>query len=305
MKKTIQILSSLVGIVFLVSGIGKSVAAHEFSEILVQYGFDALRFFAPPIIIFEIALGLLLVFCIRQKLMSLIAGCFVFGLTVIFLYGHLFVSITDCGCFGEFRFLNTSPLFTYLRNTVLTGILLYIYLKSDNSHKETDANEIIIMACVLCAVCFITGYTFTSQNNSSTQYITKGKQVNVEIENSVLSEVLTLSKDSSYFVYVFSYTCPNCYNSIENLKQYERLGVADKVIAISMESDSLVMQDFNDFLNPNFEILHVSREQIIRIADQVPISFIVRNNVIEMKIIGSLPSGIFLLPQDENNPNNH
>ena len=300
MKKTIQILSSFVGIVFLVSGIGKSVGAHEFSEILVQYGSDALRFFTPPIIIFEMALGLLLIFGIRQKLMSLLACCFVLVLSMGLLYGHLFVDITDCGCFGEFKFLNTPPLFTYLRNLVMIVILLYVFFNSDNSHKETDVGEIMIMACILCAVCFITGYTFSGVNkNSSAQYITTGKQVNIEVENSVLSEFFTPSKDSSYLVHVFSYYCPSCYNSIENLKQYERLGVVDKVLGISLMTDSATIEEFNDIFNPNFEIVNFPHEQLARLVKQFPTSFIVRNNVIEMKIIGILPTGIFLIPQND------
>ena len=298
-QKTIQILSSLAGIVFLVSGIGKSLVVYEFSQNLMQYGFDEFQFLAPMIIIFEIALGLMLFFGIRQKLMSLIAMGYVVVLSLGYLYGHLFVNITDCGCFGHFSFLNTSPLLTYLRNFVLVCILLYIFLNSDNSQKTKELNEIIVMFCILSAVCFIMGYTFKEPNNETTHYITDGKRVNINVEKTTLSELLTFSKDSTYLVFAFTNSCPHCLNSIENLKQYERLGVVDKVVAVTFFADSTAIKKFDEIFEPNFQILNYSLEQLFRLTNQFPISYYVKNNEIKMEIRGVLPCGYLLQRQFE------
>jgi len=295
-EKTIKILSPLVGIVFLVSGIGKSVIAYDFSQILMQYGFDEFRFLAPMIIIFEIALGLVLFLGIRQKLMSLISLGFVTILSLGYLYGHLFVNITDCGCFGHFSFLNTPPFFTYLRNFVLICTFLYIFLNSDNSRKATELNEIIIMFFILCTVCFVTGYTFKESNNETTQYITDGKRVNVKVENTALGELITLSKDSTYLIFAFTYSCPHCLNSIENLKQYERLGIVDRVLAITHSTDTTTMKKFDEIFEPNFQILNFSPQQLFRLTNQFPVSYYVKNNTIKMEIRGVLPSGYLLDP---------
>jgi uncharacterized membrane protein YphA (DoxX/SURF4 family) len=293
MRKSLQILSLLAGIVFLISGIGKSVAVYEFSQILAQYEFDVLRFFAPLVIVVEIVLGLLLFFNAWLKQTSLLALCFVAVLSLGYFYGYFFVNITDCGCFGYFSFLNLPPLFTFIRNFVLMGILLLIFLKSNNLRKSPDKNEILIMGCILCAVCFITGYTFVEQKLDSTQYIAKEER----IENSVLSEFLTTSKDSTYLVFVFSYSCPHCYNSIENLKQYERLGVADKVLALSFTMDSTTMERFNDIFTPDFQIKNYPSKQLFRLSNQFPVSYYIQNNTIKFEIRGLLPCGYILRQQ--------
>ena len=297
MRNTLQILSPLVGIVFLISGIGKSIAAHEFSQLLAQYGFEALRFLAPPVIVLEAAVGVALFFGIRQRLTSLLALCFVAALSLAYLYGNLFANITDCGCFGRFSLLNTSPLFTYLRNFALLCALLYLFLKSGSSRKATDKSELTVMACILCAVCFATGYTFEEQKSDFTQYVTAGKNVNTEVKNTALGEFLTPSKDSTYLVFVFSYSCPHCYNSIENLKQYERLGVADRVLALTFTADSTTVEKFNGIFNPDFEVKTYPPTQLFRLTNQFPVSYYVKNNVIKMEIRGVLPCGYLLRQQ--------
>lgn len=297
MNNYVKILSPLVGIVFLVSGIGKSVVAYEFSEILMQYGFEAFRFFAPFVIIFEVAVGLLLFFSFRPKQTSLLALCFVVSLSLVFLYGHLFRDITDCGCFGQFSFLNLSPAFTYIRNVILAGILLYIFLKSSKACKAIEKTEIMIMAGILCAVCFIAGYTYVERNNSATQYVTKGENINTTVQNSVLGEFLTTSKDSTYLVFAFTYSCPHCYNSIENLKQYERLGVVDKVLALSFAVDSVTMGKFNDLFNPDFQIKNYPPQQLFRLTNQFPLSYYIKDNTIKLEIRGVLPCGYVLQQQ--------
>jgi len=297
MNKPVKILSPLVGIVFLVSGIGKSVVAYAFSEILMQYGFETLRFLAPFVIIFEVTMGLLLFFAFRPRQTSLLALCFVVALSLVYFYGHLFLNITDCGCFGQFSFLNLSPLFTYIRNFILVGILLYIFLKSNNSCKAIEKTEIVIITGILCAVCFITGYTYVKSNDSATQYITKGEHINTTIQNSVLGEFLTPSADSTYLIFAFTYSCPHCYNSIENLKQYERLGVVDKVLAVSFAADSITMGKFNDIFNPNFQIKNYPPKQLFQLTNRFPISYYIKNNRLKLEIRGVLPCGYILQQQ--------
>lgn len=295
MNKTLQILSSLVGIVFLISGIGKAITTYEFSQILSQYGFSALRFFAPIIIVFETAIGLLLFLNIRLKQTSLLALCFVAALSLAYLYGYFFADITDCGCFGHFSFLDASPFFTCIRNLILMGILLYTFLKSSHLQKPADKNENLIITSILCAVCLVTGYTFVDHNkNENTQYITEGKNVNIKVENSVFSEFLTLSKDSTYLIFTFSYGCPHCYNSIENLKQYERLGVVDRVLALSFTADSATIMKFNEIFNPNFQIKNYPPAQLFQLTNQFPTSYYIKDNIVRMRIHGLLPSGYLL-----------
>ena len=288
------------GIVFLISSIGKSLAVYEFSQILTQYGFDFLRYIAPFIIVIEAVLGLLLFFCFRLKLTSLLALGFVVGVSAAYIYGHFVMNVEDCGCFGYFSFLNMSPLFTFIRNFVLICILLYVFFKSDNSGKTIGKNEIVSITCVLCAVCFVTGYTYEKCENNLTQYVTEGNYANIDVNNSIFGEFHTFSKDSTYLVFVFSYSCPHCYNSIENLKQYERLGVADKIIGLSYAPDSAAIEKFNNIFNPNFPIKTTKPARLFQLTNQFPISYYVKDNTVKMEIRGILPCG-YILKKELNN----
>jgi uncharacterized membrane protein YphA (DoxX/SURF4 family) len=290
MRQPFQILSLLAGIVFLISGIGKSLATFEFSQILMQYGFDGFRFLAPVVIVFEVAAGMLLFFNILPRVTSFLALCFISAATIAFQYGYHFLNITDCGCFGHFSFLNMSPVFTFVRNVVLMCILLFIFFKSGNLKKYPDKIEMSIMISIMCAVCFVTGYTYVEQTNDSTQYVT----VEQDIETSVLCEFIETSEDSAYFVFVFSYTCPHCYNSVENLKQYEYLGVADKVIALSFAQGEAAMSRFNEIFKPNFQIKNYPHKELFRLTNQFPVSYYIKNNVIKMEIHGILPCGYLM-----------
>ena len=294
-SKCLNILSLFAGIVFLLSGIGKSVTVYDFSEILAQYGIESFRLLAPLIIVFEVVAGLLLFFHIKLKQTSLCALCFIFVLSLSHLCGYFFANITDCGCFGYLSFLNMSPLFTFIRNLSLMGVLLYIFLKSDNFYKLPDKSETIIITCILCVVCFVSGYSYVEHTGDISKYFGKWKNTDISVCNSVLGDFLNFSEDSTYFLFVFSYSCPHCYSSIENLKQYERLGVADRVLGITYTADSSTMGKFMEIFNPDFQIKNYQPEQLFRLTNRFPVSYYIKKNVIRMEIRGILPCGYFLL----------
>jgi uncharacterized membrane protein YphA (DoxX/SURF4 family) len=296
-RKLLKILSLIAGTVFLFSGIGKSLAANDFAQIFTQYGFESLRFLAPFIIILEVALGVLLFFYFRLKQTSFVALCFVAGLSLVYLYGYLFVNITDCGCFGYFSFLNMSPAFTFVRNFILICVLLCVFLNGDNSYKMMDKNEIAITLCILCAVCFVTGYTYVERHKDAMQYVANGKYSNTDVKNTVLGEFINFSKDSTYLVFAFSYSCPHCYNSIENLKEYERSGIADKVVALSFKTDTSSVNKFNNIFKPDFEIKIYPPKQLFQLTNQFPISYYIKNNKVKLEIHGVLPCWYILLQQ--------
>ncbi|MDR1552886.1 MAG: DoxX family protein [Prevotellaceae bacterium] len=294
MKKTSKLLSFIVAAVFLVSGIGKSLAVNDFSQILALYGFGGLRFFASFIIIIEVALGLLLFFGFRLKQTALVALCFVAALSAAYLYGYLFANLTDCGCFGYFSFLNLPPVFTFIRNLILICALLYVFLNSNNSYKAMERKEIAVILCILCAVSFVAGYTCT-EHSDATQYIANGQYANKDVENTILGEFSTFSQDSAYLVFVFSYSCPHCYNSVENLKEYEQSGMVDRIVGLSFTADTAVMNKFNDIFKPNFQIKNYHHSQLFQLTNNFPVSYYISNNRVKLEIRGILPCWYVLL----------
>ncbi|MDR0832909.1 MAG: DoxX family membrane protein [Candidatus Symbiothrix sp.] len=283
MNKKIEIYSLIAGIVFLISGIAKALSVNDFANLIAQYGFESLRFLAPLIVLAEILLGLLLVFQVGLKYTALLSASLVVLFTLIFVYGLIFNGIEDCGCFGKITVLNTSPVFTFIRNIVLIYLLLAVWRKSENNWQMSQWTVGVIVI-VMVAVAFMSGYTY--QNGGKMKKTSKF--ANKALETSVLKDFITTSKDSTYLVFAFTYSCPHCMNSIENLKQYEASGVVDKVIGLAIE-DSVREQKFKAVFKPEFGITNYPAKTLLRIAETVPKAYYIRNDSIIAELLGELP----------------
>ncbi|MDR2962639.1 MAG: DoxX family membrane protein [Bacteroidales bacterium] len=287
MTKRIELYALVSGLLFLLSGIAKAVDISVFARAISQYGFGNLQFVAPLIVVVEVALGLLLLFQLWQKRTALWAAILVAMFTLVYAYGVLFHGVEDCGCFGTISFLNSSPLVTFVRNAVLLYLLIAVWRKGENkSSANVWAVAAIILALTITA--FMTGYTFRKMRTSHNQENFKAQA----IEHSELRNFVQTSKDSTYFVFVFSYSCPHCLNSIANLKEYERAGVVDRVIALAL-GDSIQEKKFAEVFQPNFTIINHSKE-LLKLTNSFPKSFIVRNDSIVREIAGELPSAYLL-----------
>ncbi len=281
MKKRIEIYGLMVGIVFLISGIAKSLDITSFSKIITQYGFENLEFIGPLIVLTEVFIGLLLVFQIWQKWSALAGILLVIGFTIIYVYGVVFYNIEDCGCFGKITVLNTSPVFTFSRNVILIYLLIAVWRKTENK-LTLDKWIAGIVLFFMCLVAFISGYTYKKDSKKHMP-----KSSTVAIEDSVLKEFVSLSKDSTYLVFAFSYTCPHCLNSIANLKEYEQSGAVDKVIGLAL-GDSIVEKKFMEIFKPNFTVKNYSKK-LLRLTNNFPTAYYIRNDSIVMEFLGELP----------------
>ncbi|GAP72389.1 hypothetical protein SAMD00024442_30_11 [Candidatus Symbiothrix dinenymphae] len=282
MNKRIEIYSLIAGIVFLISGIAKALSADSFANLIAQYGFESLQFLAPLIVLAEVALGLMLVFRIGLKHTALISTALVAGFTLIFAYGLIFNGIEDCGCFGKIAVLNTSPVFTFIRNAVLIYLLLAVWRKSESSWQMSQWT-VCLLVVVMVAVAFMSGYTYHSGGK-----MRKAKYSFKALNGNVLDEFITTSKDSTYLVFAFTYSCPHCLNSIENLKQYEASGTVDRVIGIAAK-DSVKEQKFRAIFNPNFPVNNYPAKTLSRLTKSFPTAYYIRNDSIIAELSGVLP----------------
>jgi len=282
MNKRIEIFSLIAGLVFLISGIAKAIDISVFSNVITQYGFENLQYISPLIILAEVSLGLLLVFQVWQKWSAFCGAVLVAGFTIVYAYGFIFKGIEDCGCFGKITVLNTSPVITFLRNAILLYLLIAVWLKGENKNQ---LNKWIILTALIfmCLVSFMTGYTYSKVGKKKKPE----KYTAQAIENTALKDFITISKDSVYLVFAFSYTCPHCLNSIANLKEYEQSGVVDKVIGLAL-GDSIIEKKFTEIFKPNFTIKNCSKE-LLRLTSNFPTVYYVRNDSIIMEFSGELP----------------
>jgi uncharacterized membrane protein YphA (DoxX/SURF4 family) len=239
MTKRIEIYGLISGMVFLISGMAKSLDISVFSNTVSQYGFESLQFISPVIVLVEVFVGLFLVFQVWQKTTAIVGALLVLIFTAIFAYGVIFRGIDDCGCFGIINALNTSPVFTFLRNGVLLYLLVAILCKGEN---KDIANKwaVVVMLIFMFLAAFMSGFTYRNVNENHAQ-----KHVAQAVKDTYLTQLVSMSPDSTYLIFVFSYTCPHCLNSIANLKEYESSGMVDKVIGLAW-GDSAVRNKFNE-----------------------------------------------------------
>ena len=283
--KKVELYSLISGAVFLISGIAKSISISDFSQLIAnQYGFGYLHYLAPLIVLGEVFLGLMLVFQVYSRKMALVSLVLLVAFTLVYIYGLIFNGVEDCGCFGNISVLNTYPAFTLVRNAILAYLLIVIWRKGDDVLRINKWNVIVTLA-LMSIVAYMSGYSFRNlgkRNSKSEKYVADA------IGNTNLKDFITASKDSTYLVFAFTYRCPHCLNSIENLKQYESTGVVDKVIGLTL-TDSVAERVFKENFKPDFLIKDYSSKELFRLTNSFPRAYYIRNDSVIMEMSGELP----------------
>lgn len=291
MKKRIEIYTLLSGVLFLISGIGKSLAVSDFANLITQYGFESLNFLAPVVVLGEILIGLFLIFHVQIKKTALVAIILLVVFTGIYLHGLLVNDIKNCGCFGAISILDLSPTFIFIRNGVLIYMLIDIFLHCQHVAFEKNAWIGIAMLACISIVSFFSGYTYDKPPKPKS--VKKNEFLNEAVKNTILKEFVTTSPDSTYFVFAFSYSCPHCLNSIENLKQYESAGVVDKVIALAL-GEKEEEDFFRELFAPGFQLSNYQPETLFRLTNSFPTSYYIQNDTIKLVLSSSLPCSYLL-----------
>lgn len=276
------------GIVLLISGFAKALDAAAFARTLTLYGPDVLRFAAPFIVLGELALGLALLFGFHLRRTGGLATLFLLGVTAVFAYGVLFRGVEDCGCFGVESSFNGPPTVTFLRNAVLLALTGAVWLRGDD--KATFGPAVRWTSLIVMSVgAFICGYSFRTAGDP-------GRRLHYEpsaeaIDDTSLSRQVTTHPDSTYLIFAFSYTCPHCLNSIENLKRYESGGAVDRVIALAPEHE-VAEARFREEFHPNFCVRSLPSEEILQLTNVFPTAYYVRRDTIRAVLMGELPAAM-------------
>lgn len=296
MKKRIELYSFIAGAVFLISGFAKAIDSTLFADTIASYGLGNLWFMAPIITIIELYLGLTLILNLNQRLMAALSTFFVAVLTGIFLYGWLAQDVTDCGCFGPMTFLSSSPWFSLLRNAILLYLCIDVWINTPREPINSNWVITTTFVIVLSLGAYMSGYTAPS--NSSMGFASKmmkGKKP-IPLSESKLSNLIETSPDSTYLVFAFSYQCPHCFNSIENLKQYEEKGAVDKVIGLTIRSKS-GREFFKSYFNPQFTIQEYRPDSLFEVTNKFPHYFYVRNDSIISQSNEALPAAYIFMQE--------
>lgn len=286
-KYIANIAQLLVGLVFLVSAFAKAWAGNEFANIVIQYGADWFSIFAPLIIAIETILAAMLLLRIHTKEVSLIAAFFVFGISLVYLYGIVIKGVTDCGCFGALKALNMRPIGTFIRNGILIGLCIVGYWFDDNQYVSKKWKMAILVLLVGCSM-FICGLDM-SKSFQLPNIEALHKRANLSLKESGLNEVLPLSPDSTYAVYLFSYTCVFCQNSFANVEQYQRIKDIDKVYGLAVENKE-GEERFMRIYKPTIPIYSIPETDMQKLVAELPVFLIIDNGEIVHTEVGSVIS---------------
>ncbi len=238
MKKQyiIHLFEWLLGIVFLISGTGKMMNAGGFGELISSYGLQWFSMLSPVIIVMELALGLLFLFRLWTRFTALTSLGLLMVFTCAFLYGNLVHGIEDCGCFGSLG--SDLPAWTtYLRNVVLMILAYYVARNEKQTACSLDKNQmnLLLLAGLMMVAAFWTGQTWHPSTYYMNNFAKSHPLLGCDINQSPIGRYLQVSADSTYVLWVFSYSCSGCINSMENVKHYE--GVADRFVPLAVTPD--------------------------------------------------------------------
>ncbi|MGD0342801.1 MAG: MauE/DoxX family redox-associated membrane protein [Bacteroidales bacterium] len=289
-KKILNAYSIIIGLFFFISGVGKVFDTAAFSDLIYLYGLGYFMLLSPLIAVTELLLGLFLILLVNPKRYSFFSSVILICFTICFAYAHFVNGINDCGCFGTLQHSNIPPIFSFIRNFILLGMLLIVWIKYPKEDNATTKWKTNLVLLVICPLIFISGFTFRMplflKNNSE-----KHKFQNQNIRNTELSQYIKTSSDSTYLIFCFSYACPHCWNSIENLRQFKTSNTVDTVVGIATGevSDKLY---FVQKFRPNFSIKDLPLDTMSKLVDVFPTAFYIKHDTIKVIIQSVLPSPI-------------
>jgi uncharacterized membrane protein YphA (DoxX/SURF4 family) len=296
-KKVLHIYCIITGFLFLISGAGKIIDTTAFSNLIDQYGLGYLMLLSPVIVVAEIFIGMSLILLIRPRLFSMLAFILLMIFTLAFAYGYFIHGINDCGCFGTLKHTNMSPGFTFLRNLILMIMCLFVFLKYPKEEETTGNWKKTLINLVIYPALFIAGLSFTIPAFLKPA-AAKHPFQDQHIKNTALTKYIKTSPDSTYLIFFFTYTCPHCWNSIENLKQYKITKTVDSVMTFASGEASDKISFMYNF-QPDFSIVDLPLKTISQFTDIFPTAFYIEHDTIKTIIQSVLPSPVTFKKQNE------
>lgn len=288
-RKILNVYAVIIGLFFIVSGIGKALDTARFTILISQYGFDSLMLLSPVIVLFEILIGVLLILLINPKRYAMLSSILLIVFTIAFTYAHFTKGINDCGCFGTIQPSKTPFSLSILRNIILIGMSVYLWVKYPKEKTEITRWKKIILLIVMSISIFITGLTFKLPSSISPKTETH-KYNNKHIKDTELSKYIKTSSDSTYLVFCFSYNCPHCLNSIENMRHFRKSKTIDNIISIVANDNKEEEVIFNKNFQPDFPIINIPLIEMQELTDSYPTTFFIKNDTIKVVKIGDLSS---------------
>lgn len=260
------------------------VNSHGFGELISSYGFEWLSVLAPFIILVELLVGICLLLRYRQRLFLYICGTLLVIFTIAYSYANLFHGIEDCGCFGDIE-TELPAWATYIRNVAML-ILVFLLLKYEKDDNACSVWKSWFLALFMIVCAFWTGNTWSLSTFYVNKFARAHPLIGMKFGETPLTKYFQVSPDSTYLVWIFSYGCGSCVNSVENIKQYQT-GVADRFIAFSVSEDK--GEKKRRLLDIPFETRYVG-EELVGFIKTIPTLIYIEEGKIKFVIENGVPN---------------
>ena len=161
-SKKLKIVSTLccvvVGIFFIFSGFVKVVdpwgTALKVNEYLSIYGMEWFSPAAMPFSIWlcgaEMMMGLMLLFKVRIRLVSIFALVSMTFFTILTFLSATWIPVEDCGCFGDA--IKLSPLATFVKNLIFLPLVIIIWYRYRHDKILVFKRVEIMLTCLFCSI---------------------------------------------------------------------------------------------------------------------------------------------------------
>jgi hypothetical protein len=158
----------------------------------------------------------------------------------------------------------------------LLALCGYLYKTTENT------NALRMTAAKWWALSVLASVTFMASGISSVKplYVPESPLLNKEVAATDLAQVVTVSPDSTYLVFVYSVSCNHCWDAIENVKTYKETGLVDEIVGLT-DGLEIDLMDFEDRFQPDFLTKLISEDLFIKLAPQTPAVYFIKNGIVK------------------------
>lgn len=287
-KVLLFILCSLLGIVFIVSGISKLYPIEPFEYTFVDIGvfnWQLAPFVARLLIGLEFLIGTLLVFSLSFKKFSFKLGVLVLLLFCIYLISLIYFTGNkgNCGCFGSY--IKMTPLQALIKNAIM--IIAFIFLKKFHVGWILKRKINIIIMFIISLLFVLPFILNPVELDYSEAYLNK-RENNFKLELDSLYKHATLNKppvtlsQNKHIIVFLSLTCKYCRIAANKIRIIHERNPGIPFYFV-LNGDSQDLKAFFEITNTqDIPYCFLLGKSFVYLAGtNMPVIYLVNNSIIE------------------------
>lgn len=280
----------ILGVFFTASGVGKIIDVPGFIEVLKAYGLSGglvplAALAVPPL---EVLLGLALLTGHGGRGLGLLSALLLILFTIAFALAYFGKGLTDCGCFGALEALKTRPQISFARNAVLIFLSLGLVARPvlPGQFLAIFQRSSWWLVCVLtAAACTLSGISYAS---GRLRWTAAPSDVGRDFSSLPIS-AFTPPASGAQLVVVFEPGCNSCWNAMENILAFARIGAVDGIQGVAAGSED-ELAEFRTKFKAEFPVQLITHDVLHSIVGEFPVVWLVRNGRVEREFRKTVPS---------------